>query len=59
MIEQPSSITYSNVVSRDSIRILLVIAALNDLEAWYNVTALQRFQNENLKDELNTGVVSR
>ena len=29
MTEAPSSITYSSVVSRDSIRILLVIAALN------------------------------
>jgi len=28
----PSSITYSTVVARDSIRILLVIAALNDLD---------------------------
>jgi len=28
----PSSVTYSSVVSRDSIRILLLIAALNDLE---------------------------
>ena len=28
----PSSITYSSVVSRDSIRILLTIAALNDLK---------------------------
>ena len=32
MTEAPSSITYSSVVSRDSIRILLVIAALNGLE---------------------------
>jgi len=30
--ETPSSITYSSVVSRDSIRILLVIAALNGLD---------------------------
>ena len=30
--ELPSSITYSSVVSRDSIRILLVVAALNNLE---------------------------
>ena len=28
----PSSITYSSVVSRDSVRICLLIAALNDLE---------------------------
>ena len=32
MTETPSSITYSSVVSRDSIRILLVIAALNGLK---------------------------
>jgi hypothetical protein len=32
MTETPSSITYSSVVSRDSIRILLVIAALNGLD---------------------------
>jgi len=32
MTEAPSSITYASVVSRDSIRILLVIAALNGLE---------------------------
>jgi hypothetical protein len=32
MTEAPSSITYSSVVSRDSIRILLVVAALNGLE---------------------------
>ena len=30
--ETPSSITYSSVVSRDSIRIILTIAALNDLD---------------------------
>ena len=29
--DQPSSLTYSSVVSRDSVRILLLIAALNDL----------------------------
>ena len=28
----PSALTYSSVVSRDSIRILLMIAALNDLD---------------------------
>ena len=28
----PASVTYSTVVSRDSVRILLTIAALNDLE---------------------------
>eukprot|EP00978_Attheya_sp_CCMP212_P034040 scaffold140628_cov38-Attheya_sp.AAC.1 len=28
----PSSVTYSTVVSRDSVRILLTIAALNDLK---------------------------
>jgi len=32
MVDPPSAITYSSVVSRDSIRILLVIAALNDLK---------------------------
>ena len=31
-VETPSSITYSTVVSRDSVRILLMIAALNDLD---------------------------
>ena len=31
MTELPSSITYSLVVSRDSVRIALTIAALNDL----------------------------
>ena len=30
--DPPSSVTYSTVVSRDSIRIILMIAALNDLE---------------------------
>ena len=30
--ETPSSITYSSVVSRDSVRILLTIAALNNLD---------------------------
>ena len=30
--ETPSSLTYSSVVSRDSVRILLTIAALNDLD---------------------------
>ena len=30
--EPPASITYSTVISRDSVRILLTIAALNDLE---------------------------
>ena len=32
MTTTPSSITYSSVVSRDSVRILLTIAALNDLD---------------------------
>ena len=32
MIEAPSSITYSSVVSRDSVRIALKIAALNGLK---------------------------
>lgn len=32
MVDPPSAITYSSVASRDSIRILLVIAALNDLK---------------------------
>ena len=31
MTELPSSITYSSVVSRESVRIALTIAALNDL----------------------------
>ena len=30
--EAPSSVTYSTVVTRDSVRILLLIAALNDLD---------------------------
>ena len=30
--ETPSSVTYSSVVSRDSVRIILMIAALNDLD---------------------------
>ena len=30
--ETPSSLTYSSVVSRDSVRILLTVAALNDLD---------------------------
>ena len=30
--ETPSSITYSSVVSRDSVRILLTVAALNDID---------------------------
>lgn len=30
--EAPSSVTYSSVVSRDSVRIILMIAALNDLD---------------------------
>ena len=28
----PSSVTYSSVVSRDSVRIILMVAALNDLD---------------------------
>lgn len=32
LVETPASITYSTVVSRDSVRILLLIAALNGLE---------------------------
>ena len=32
LVETPASITYSTVVSRDSVRILLLVAALNDLE---------------------------
>ena len=31
MTETPASITYSSVVARDSVRILLTIAALNNL----------------------------
>ena len=30
--ESPESVTYSTVVSRDSVRIMLLIAALNDLD---------------------------
>ena len=33
--EAPSSITYSSVVSRDSVRISLTIAALNNLDFWH------------------------
>ena len=32
LVETPASVTYSTVVSRDSVRILLLIAALNGLE---------------------------
>ena len=32
LVETPASITYSTVVSRDSVRILLLAAALNDLD---------------------------
>jgi hypothetical protein len=32
MTDTPSAITYSSVVSRDSVRIALMIAALNDLD---------------------------
>ena len=32
LVENPASITYSTLVSRESIRILLLVAALNDLE---------------------------
>jgi hypothetical protein len=32
--ETPVSLTYSSVVSRDSVRIAFLIAALNDLEVW-------------------------
>ena len=32
MTEAPASITYSSVVSRDSVQIAFLIAALNDLE---------------------------
>ena len=32
LVETPASITYSTVVSRDSVRILLMIAALNELD---------------------------
>jgi len=34
MTETPSSITYSSVVSRDSVRIMFLVAALNDLDIW-------------------------
>ena len=37
--ENPAVITYPSVVSRDSVRILLTIAALNELESlkmWYS-----------------------
>ena len=32
LVETPSSVTYSTVVSRESVRLLLLIAALNDLD---------------------------
>ena len=32
MTETPTSITYSSVVSRDSVQIAFLIAALNDIE---------------------------
>jgi hypothetical protein len=32
--DTPASITYSSVVSRDSVRIAFLIAALNDLDVW-------------------------
>ena len=32
LVKTPASITYSTVVSRDSIRILLLVATLNNLE---------------------------
>ena len=32
LVETPASITYSTVVLRDSVRILLLVAALNDLK---------------------------
>ena len=34
MTETPSSVTYSSVISRDSIRLIFMIAALNDLDIW-------------------------
>jgi len=34
IMEAPSSITYSSVVSRESIRLAFLIAALNDLEVY-------------------------
>jgi Reverse transcriptase (RNA-dependent DNA polymerase) len=34
MTEAPTSITYSSVVSRESVRIALLIASLNDLDVW-------------------------
>ena len=34
LTETPSSITFSSVVSRDSVRIIFLIAALNDLDVW-------------------------
>ena len=34
MTDTPSSITYSSVVSRESVRIAFLIAALNDLEVF-------------------------
>ena len=33
LVETPASITYSTLVSSDSVRILILAAALNDLEA--------------------------
>jgi hypothetical protein len=32
--ENPASTTYSSVVSRDSVRIAFMFAALNDLDIW-------------------------
>ena len=32
MTEAPASLTYSSVVSRESVRIAFTVAALNDLE---------------------------
>jgi ribosomal protein L31E len=34
MTNEPSSVTYSSVVSRDSVRIALMLAALNDLDVY-------------------------
>jgi len=34
MTEMPSSITYSSVVLRDSVRVMFLVVALNDLLVW-------------------------
>lgn len=38
--DTPATLTYSSVVSRDSVRIALTIAALNDLKSYYALLLL-------------------